>query len=204
MYSKFLIENINRNLFITSHPQLGSQSVFHHVPARKLYCHINKLHRAIVDNWNSVIGKDDFVLCLGDFTQNLKHKKKSMSLVEKYLGLVNGKYILIRGNHDAEDTSWYYDCGWNYLIGYPLSIQNRSMSWLYRRRPGFAAALSAKLTAIEYYSRTLPFTKMITTIDGILLKKSICEICSPPYRCDLNMAALTDFPHRLQMLSKRA
>ena len=56
MYSKFLIENINRNLFITSDPQFGSQGVFDHVPARKLYSHINKLHRAIVDNWNSVIG----------------------------------------------------------------------------------------------------------------------------------------------------
>lgn len=123
-----------------------------------------------------------------------------MSLVEKYSGPENGKYILIRGNHDAEDTSWHYDGGWNYLIGYPLSIQNRSMSWLYRRRPGFVAALSAKLTSIEYYSRTSPFTKRF----GILLKKPICAICSPPYRCDLNMAALTDFPQRLQMLSKRA
>ena len=130
MYSKFLIENINRNLFITSDPQFGSLGVFDHVPARKLYGHINKLHHAIVDNWNSVIGEDEFVLCLGDFTQNLKHKKKSMALVEKYSRLLNGKKILIRGNHDAEDTCWYYDFGWNCVIEYPLIIQNRSMSWL--------------------------------------------------------------------------
>ena len=130
MYSKFLFENVNRNLFITSDPQFGSQSVFDHVPARKLHGHINKLHRALVDNWNSVIDVDDVVLCLGDFTQNLKHKKKSMSLVEKYSRALSGKKILIRGNHDTEDTCWYYDCGWNCVIEYPLIIQNRSMNWL--------------------------------------------------------------------------
>ncbi|MGR9116331.1 MAG: metallophosphoesterase, partial [Gammaproteobacteria bacterium] len=83
-----------------------------------------------MNNWNSIIGLEDVVLCLGDFTQNLKHKKNSMALVEKYSGMLNGKKILIRGNHDAEDTSWYYDCGWNCLIEYPLIIQNRTMSWL--------------------------------------------------------------------------
>lgn len=130
MYSKLLIENINRNLFVTADPQFGSRGVFDHVPARKIFRSIHKLHRTLVDNWNSAIDGEDVVLCLGDFTQNLKHKHKSMSLVEKYSGLLTGKKILIRGNHDAEDTSWYYDCGWNCLIEYPLIIQNRTMNWL--------------------------------------------------------------------------
>jgi hypothetical protein len=36
--------------YITSDPQFGPQSVFDHVPARKLFCHINKLHRAMIDD----------------------------------------------------------------------------------------------------------------------------------------------------------
>ena len=104
MYSPFLVENINRNLYITSDSRFGSQGLFNLVPAKKLHGHINKLHRTMVDNWNLVIGRGGLVLCLGDLTQNLKHKKNSMSLVEKYSGLLNGKKILVRGNYDAEDT----------------------------------------------------------------------------------------------------
>lgn len=130
MYSKFLVENINANIFLTSDPQFGAQGLFDHVPSRSLFGSINKLHQALVDNWNSVVGMDDYVLCLGDFSQNLLNGTKSRSLIEKYSRLLNGKKILVRGNHDAEDTSWYYDCGWNCLIEYPLIIEDQHMSWV--------------------------------------------------------------------------
>ena len=117
-------------MFITSDPQYGSRGVFDHVTERRVFGHINNLQRTMVDNWNLAIGEDDFVLCLGDFTQNLKQKSKSRTLVEKYSRLLNGKKVLIRGNHDAEDTSWYYDCGWNCLVEFPLIIQNQTMCWL--------------------------------------------------------------------------
>jgi len=130
MYSDFLSDAITRRLFVISDPQFGSQGVFEWVPQRRAFGHIDHLHKALVDNWNEVVGADDYVLCLGDFTQNLKDRHASMTLVEKYTGLLNGRKLLIRGNHDAEATPWYYDCGWNCLIEYPLVFEGDAMRWL--------------------------------------------------------------------------
>lgn len=51
-----------------------------------------EMNDTMIQNWNSVVGKDDLVIHLGDFAFRNKH-----SLVRKKL---NGKIILIRGNHD--------------------------------------------------------------------------------------------------------
>lgn len=130
MYSEFLHEAITQRLFVISDPQFGSQRVFDWVPQRRAFGHIDDLHATLVDNWNAEVGAEDYVLCLGDFTQNLKDRQASMALVEKYTGLLNGRKLLIRGNHDAEATPWYYDCGWNCLIEYPLVFEGSTMRWL--------------------------------------------------------------------------
>ena len=130
MYSEFLRNALTHRLFVVSDPQFGSQGVFDWVPQRRNFGHIEHLHEALVANWNAVVGADDYVLCLGDFTQNLKDRHASMTLVEKYTGLLNGRKLLIRGNHDAELTPWYYDCGWNCLIEHPLVFQGDTMRWL--------------------------------------------------------------------------
>lgn len=186
MYSKFVIGNINRNLFITSDPQFGATGLFEHVPARKLYGHINKLQRAMVDNWNSVIGKNDIVLCLGDFTQNLKHKNKSMSLVEKYSRLVNGKKILIRGNHDAEDSSWYYDCSWNCLIEYPLIIQNQTISWL-SAPTRFCGCLICEIDGHRILFSHFAIYEDDYDDCRYLVEKAFLRDLFSRYRCDINI-----------------
>lgn len=130
MYSKFLVESITRELFLTSDPQFGSEGLFNNVPARRHFGHIDSLHEAMVNNWNSTITRNDVVLCLGDFTQNLKHVEDSRTQVQKYSRLLTGKKILLRGNHDAEDTGWYYDCGWNCVVECPIVLTGKKLGWL--------------------------------------------------------------------------
>lgn len=130
MYSKFLVESITRDLFLTSDPQFGSVGLFNNVQARRNYGDIDTLHEALISNCNAAIAGHEVVLCLGDFTQNLKHVEDSRTQVQKFSRLVNGKKILLRGNHDAEDTSWYYDCGWNCVVECPPIITNKKLQWL--------------------------------------------------------------------------
>lgn len=59
----------------------------------------------IVENWNKVVGKKDFVLHLGDLTMTNKEKTKS------YTQRLNGQKFLIRGNHDGASDTWYQECG---------------------------------------------------------------------------------------------
>jgi ser/thr protein phosphatase len=52
----------------------------------------------ILNNWNSVVGKDDYVLVPGDLTwgKNLTEAKPDLDFISK----LNGTKILIQGNHD--------------------------------------------------------------------------------------------------------
>jgi calcineurin-like phosphoesterase family protein len=61
----------------------------------------------IIEKWNMTVGDEDLILCLGDF---------AFSDVKKYTELLNGRKILLMGNHDRNSVSEYYDSGWNYVI----------------------------------------------------------------------------------------
>lgn len=130
MHSQFLLESINEQLFIASDPQFGSEGLFENVHERKKFGSIDKLHQTIVTNWNSILNDNSRLLCLGDFTQNQKDQLKSIELLETYSRAIKGKKILIRGNHDIEATSWYYDFGWNCVIEYPIIIKRNTFDWV--------------------------------------------------------------------------
>ena len=130
MKSSFLLESINQKTFIIADPQFGSRSLFEHIELRRHYGSIETLHDTLIENWNANVREDDFVLCLGGFSQNIKNNKKSKELIEEYTSYLNGKKILIRGNHDAENTCWYYDFGWNCLIEQPIIMIDGCMEWL--------------------------------------------------------------------------
>jgi calcineurin-like phosphoesterase family protein len=59
----------------------------------------------IIEEWNSVVGKQDSVLVLGDLT--MCGKEQTMKFVKQ----LRGKKYLIRGNHDGNSDGWYRDCG---------------------------------------------------------------------------------------------
>ena len=51
--------------------------------------------------WNSIIGKDDLVLYVGDFCDG------GITDLEDLSKRLNGRKILIKGNHDELDDEWY-------------------------------------------------------------------------------------------------
>jgi calcineurin-like phosphoesterase family protein len=61
----------------------------------------------IYEKWNSVVTENDTVLHLGDFTFS--------GIIENTREL-NGKKILLRGNHDLKSKYTYIDAGWADVI----------------------------------------------------------------------------------------
>jgi|694.fasta_scaffold16863_20 calcineurin-like phosphoesterase family protein len=57
---------------------------------------VEQMNRTIIDNWNSVVHKDDIVYFLGDFCFGRPGNEVSRS----YRSMLNGTIHLIRGNHD--------------------------------------------------------------------------------------------------------
>jgi calcineurin-like phosphoesterase family protein len=89
------IENPDK-VFITS------DTHFWHVNAIK-YCArpwdtVEEMNQALVDNWNSVVGKDDHIYHLGDFSFG------GIEKCNEFLqpGVLNGNIHLILGNHDTD------------------------------------------------------------------------------------------------------
>jgi len=68
-----------------------------------ILCHCDRpfknlaeMDEAIIDNWNSVVGPDDTVYCLGDFSFG------TTNAASDYLARLKGKVHLVIGNHDKK------------------------------------------------------------------------------------------------------
>lgn len=56
-----------------------------------------EMNDALIANWNSVVPEDGIVVCCGDFTLI---REENLREYEKLAKKLNGRILLIRGNHD--------------------------------------------------------------------------------------------------------
>jgi calcineurin-like phosphoesterase family protein len=54
---------------------------------------VEQMNEMLIKNWNDIVGPDDEVYCLGDFSMAFRP-------VEAYTNRLNGKKYLVPGNHD--------------------------------------------------------------------------------------------------------
>ena len=64
---------------------------------------IEEMNNTIINNWNSIVGKDDIVYHLGDFLLG--------DNIKDFLSKLNGKIYLVRGNHDGKSIAFYNNIG---------------------------------------------------------------------------------------------
>ena len=64
---------------------------------------------ALIDNWNKVVTRKDLVYILGDFAMIKKMDDgiPPMKKYRKFIMALNGKKVLIKGNHDAMNDDTY-------------------------------------------------------------------------------------------------
>lgn len=67
---------------------------------------VNEMNEYIINKWNSVVSKKDIVYHHGDFAFNMT-QEQAFDLVKR----LNGKIILIQGNHDRKGIGWFKSCG---------------------------------------------------------------------------------------------
>ena len=82
---------------------------------------IDELDELMIQNWNSVVKPHDRVYHLGDVCYHCKNRDQIMSRL-------NGKKVLIKGNHDKDQLGWYikyfedvrgtFHIDGNYLLGH--------------------------------------------------------------------------------------
>ena len=77
---------------------------------------VNDMNESIINNWNSIVKKEDIVYHLGDFFLGSKFELKDI------VSRLNGQIYLIKGNHDRLTTKSYEDSGIIVLKGAPIIL----------------------------------------------------------------------------------
>lgn len=82
--------------FYTSDLHLFHKNVIH--LSNRPFKDIDDMHNALIENWNKKVKTSDIVYILGDI--GYPKKSQDIKLIINFLKKLNGKKILIVGNHD--------------------------------------------------------------------------------------------------------
>ncbi len=84
--------NHNTKVFIISDTHFEHANVIEY--AGRPFNNVEEMNETIIKNWNQVVGENNVVIHLGDFAFG------GYGNVEKFINKLNGRVILIKGNHD--------------------------------------------------------------------------------------------------------
>ena len=79
---------------------------------------VDEMNKELIKKWNNIVGKDDLVYVLGDFT--LFHR---LDKIKEYTQALNGRKILIMGNHDTRKPKDYIEAGFIQAIRKPIMVE---------------------------------------------------------------------------------
>lgn len=75
----------------------------------------DEMNAGLITNWNSVVTGDDTVFVLGDVAFCSKSRAKGL------VSQLNGRKILIMGNHDrAKPPAYWQDVGFDFVSPFPI------------------------------------------------------------------------------------
>ena len=81
---------------------------------------LTTMNEHIIKEHNKVVGKDDVVLFLGDFSF-----RRGRNILKEYVSKLNGHKILILGNHDKEDRiDIYLEAGFEEVYLFPVKFND--------------------------------------------------------------------------------
>lgn len=75
---------------------------------------VEEMNRIMLKNWNNTVGKNDLVIHLGDLYLGKKAEAR------EFLTKLNGRKILIMGNHDHWSEAFYRECGFETVSRFPI------------------------------------------------------------------------------------
>lgn len=87
------------------------------------FTNVEDMNGYIIKQWNSMIGKNDIIYHHGDFALNC-----DKDMVKKLVSQLNGKIILITGNHDKRSNGWFLDCGFIEVYNKPVQMGSYILS----------------------------------------------------------------------------
>lgn len=76
---------------------------------------VEEMNKTFIKNWNAVVSKNDIAIVLGDISMG------SLPETKRLIKGLNGKLMLVMGNHDKEKTTDYWrTVGFDEVTEYPI------------------------------------------------------------------------------------
>ncbi|MEF3305431.1 phosphoesterase [Paenibacillus sp. GYB003] len=76
---------------------------------------VEEMTETMIARWNDVVGKDDRIFHLGDFS--FLNKEKTGAIVSR----LHGRKTLVMGNHDrGRSRTWWLEAGFDEVSEYPI------------------------------------------------------------------------------------
>jgi calcineurin-like phosphoesterase family protein len=97
------------NIFVISDPHIGHDNIIRF--CNRPFANVEEQDIKITGLWNATIRPQDLVIILGDFVWT----KGSSELIKEAIKKLNGRKILVRGNHDKKGNVWYLENGVDFI-----------------------------------------------------------------------------------------
>lgn len=89
-------------ILITSDCHFNHENILRYEPESRPFASVQEMNEKIIENWNKVVEPQDTVYVLGDMFMG------QITEIPPILDRLNGKIILIRGNHDTANRIKLY------------------------------------------------------------------------------------------------
>jgi calcineurin-like phosphoesterase family protein len=99
-------------IFLTADMHFGHTNIIKY--ENRPFMGADDMDDAIIKKWNKVVSKSDTVIVAGDVS--FYKKEKTAEIVQN----LNGKKILIKGNHDQRNNAWWAEAGFDEVSSYPI------------------------------------------------------------------------------------
>lgn len=110
--------------FFTADLHFGHKNIIAY--ENRPFPNVQTMDEELIKRYNAVVGKNDRVFILGDFS--FYGKEKSTMLCQR----LNGIKILVMGNHDEKRPSYYRSCGFEEVYDFPIILDG---FWILSHEP---------------------------------------------------------------------
>lgn len=98
-------------IFIISDTHFGHNNIIKY--CNRPYENAEQMNEDIIKRWNETVGPNDIVIHCGDFCLGKGGRNRVADSAKFYREKLNGKIILILGNHDDKRCAYVGDCGFD-------------------------------------------------------------------------------------------
>lgn len=102
-------------VYFTSDLHLFHKNIAKYCPGRD--SDMKVMVEKMITTWNLNVGKDDEVYILGDISFGKADETREI------IGKLNGRKILVMGNHDRRSPQWYIKAGFTAVVTHDLKLQ---------------------------------------------------------------------------------